>query len=74
MLCPTIADCDPVIEAEGKPLPESFIHAETKPRLDSYDSAQEFSLQHLVQLYKLLEIEDYELDGYVFDDTCLHAA
>jgi len=45
--------------------------AESKPRLMSYDSGQECSLEHLLALYKLVEEEDFALDGYVFDDSCL---
>jgi hypothetical protein len=43
----------------------------SKPRPDSYDSGRECSLQHLSELYRLVEAEEHELDGYVFDDTCL---
>ena len=45
-----------------------------KPRLESLDSGPECSLSHLLQLYKLVEVEDHELDGYVFDDCCLHVS
>jgi hypothetical protein len=47
---------------------------QTKPHLESFDSGEECSLAHLVQLYELLEIEDQEVDRYVFDDSCLHVA
>lgn len=42
-----------------------------KPQLISYDSSQEFSYEHLINVCKLVEREDHELDGYVFDDECL---
>ncbi len=58
-----------------------LIHSETvqrtnlqtgnKPYLTSFDSGQEFSLEQLKTLYNLLQSEDEELDGLVFDDTCL---
>lgn len=44
---------------------------ESKPVLISFDSSQEFSLAHLLELYTLVEREDSELKGYVFDDECL---
>ena len=47
---------------------------EKKPRLESLDSGPECSLKHLLQLYRLVEIEDHELDGYVFDDSCLRVS
>jgi len=43
-------------------------------RLVSYDSAEEFSLAHLLQLYQMVEHDQREEDGYVFDDTCLNVA
>lgn len=49
-----------------------FVERETQPRPDSYDSAPECSLAHLLTLYRLVESEERELDGYVFDDSCLH--
>lgn len=70
----TILDSDPPIETEHRLLPEPFTHAETKPRLESLDSAPEFSLDHLLEVYRLIDIEEFELDGYVFDDSILHAA
>jgi len=47
---------------------------QNKPRAYFYDSDQECSLQHLLELYTLFETEEHELDGYVFDDTCLRVA
>jgi len=66
-----------VLEAKSpqpavKPRMESQL--QTKPHLESFDSGEECSLAHLVQLYELLEIEDQEVDRYVFDDSCLHVA
>jgi hypothetical protein len=46
--------------------------AQSKPHLASYDSSQEFSLAHWLELIKLVEREDREPQGYVFDDACLH--
>lgn len=46
--------------------------AEGKPRLSSFDSGQEFSLERLLAVYKLVEHENFDLEGYVFDETCLH--
>jgi hypothetical protein len=43
--------------------------AERKPRLISFDSGQEFSLENYLAVYKLVERED--LEGYVFDESCL---
>jgi hypothetical protein len=45
--------------------------AQNRPRLTSLDSSQECSLEHWLELYKLVEKEDFNLDGYVFDDSCL---
>ena len=51
--------------------PVAPAQAESKPRLTSHDSGQECSLEHLLALYKLVEEVDLDLDGYVFDDSCL---
>jgi len=53
---------------------EIFLPVETKPHLDSLDSGQECSMAHLLELYRLVEAEDPELKGYVFDDSCLRVA
>jgi len=45
--------------------------AESKPRLKSFDSSHEFSPEHWLEVCKLVEREDFDLDGYVFDDSCL---
>ena len=61
-----------VLEAEIsiEPILETVI----KPRPESFDSGPEFSLDHLRNLYKLVEAEYGDLDGYVFDDSCLRVA
>jgi hypothetical protein len=49
--------------------------AQSEPRLESFDSGQEFSFEHLANVCRLVEraeTEDRELDSYVFDDSCLH--
>lgn len=61
-----------VLEAEVSV--ESLLRVEIRPHLDSFDSGQECSLDHLRELYRLLEAEAQELDGYIFDDTCLRVA
>lgn len=53
---------------------ETIMPTGSKPRLESYDSSQECSFEHLRELYKLLNVQDQDLDGYVFDDSCLHVA
>lgn len=64
-------ESDAVVEAESNALPESVIQAGSRPYLDSFDSAHEFSFEHLMEVYRLVELADYELDRYVFDDACL---
>ena len=47
-------------------------HAHDKPILNSHDSGEEFSLVHWMEvcrLVELVEIEDHELNGCVFDDS-----
>jgi hypothetical protein len=51
--------------------PVSPVQAESKPRLTSHDSGQECSLEHWLEVYRLVEKEEFDLDGYVFDDSCL---
>ncbi len=53
---------------------EPTLLMETKPPLDSYDSGRECSLEHLRELFRLLDVEDHDLDGYVFDDSSLRVA
>jgi len=53
---------DPVVPHQGQ----------SKPHLASYDQRQELSLAHWLELIKLVEREDREPQGYVFDDACLH--
>jgi hypothetical protein len=48
--------------------------AQGKPCLSSYDSGQETSLAHWLEVCRLVELaerEDQESEGYVFDDSCL---
>jgi hypothetical protein len=45
--------------------------AQSKPHLTSLDCGQECCLAHLLELYRLVQKEDPELKGYVFDDECL---
>jgi hypothetical protein len=45
-----------------------------KPNLSSYDSGQECSITHWLEVCKLVEIAEYdsrELNGYVFEDSLL---
>jgi hypothetical protein len=53
---------DDILQSLLNPLPKSF------------DSAPEFSFEHLHELRKLVEAEDPELNGYIFDDSCLRVA
>jgi hypothetical protein len=55
----------PVLE----PVPRA--QTEGKPRLTSHDSGQECSIEHWLEVVKLVEKADLDLDGYVFDDSCL---
>jgi hypothetical protein len=52
------------------PLPLTL--AEHRPFLASFDSGQEFSLDHWLEVSWLVEREQDELQGYVFED-CLVA-
>lgn len=70
----TLLDSDPQIEAEHWGLPESLTPLDAKPLLESLDSAHEFSLERFLEVYRMVEFEDAEVHGYVFDDTILHAA
>lgn len=45
--------------------------AQARPRLDSHDCSHEFSLDHLLEVITLVEKEEFDVDGYVFDDSCL---
>ncbi len=45
-----------------------------KPSLSSYDSGQECSLAHWLEVCRLVELaerDNRELQGYVFDDSLL---
>jgi hypothetical protein len=60
MAFPTLSD--PVVTPQ----------AQSKPRLSSFDSEQEFSLEHFLEVRRLVALaarEDRELKGYVFDDA-----
>jgi hypothetical protein len=57
--------CSPTI-ASPPPVPQM----EHRPFLVSFDSAREFSVEHLVEVSWLVEHQDDELEGYVFED-CL---
>lgn len=61
-----------VLEAEVSV--ERLLKVEIRPQVDSFDSGQECSLDHLRELRKLLEAEYQEFDGYIFDDSCLRVA
>jgi hypothetical protein len=57
--------------------PVHLAQAECKPCLTSFDSGQEFSLEHLAEVCKMVEIaaiDHRELKGYVFDDSCLRVS
>ena len=50
------------------------LQAQDKPHLSSYDSGQEFSLTHWLEVCRLVELaerDDRELKGYLFDDSLL---
>ena len=40
-----------------------------RPHLSSLDPSEEFSLYHLMEVITLVEREEHDLDGYVFDDS-----
>jgi hypothetical protein len=42
---------------------------ELRPFLNSLDSGHEFSVEHLVNVAWLIEHQDDELEGYVFEDS-----
>ena len=47
--------------------PHTEMQVRIKPYLESYDSGEECSLSHLVQLYELVEIEDQKPNCCAFD-------
>ena len=53
---------------------DSLVLIDSKPSPDSFDSAHEFSLARLLEVYRLVNLEDEELEGYVFDDECLYVS
>jgi hypothetical protein len=65
---------EPVMEIPSITEPMPSPQAESKPQLISFDSSQECSLEHLLELFKLVESEDRELKGYVFDDDYLRVS
>jgi hypothetical protein len=42
-----------------------------RPSLTSHDSSQECSLEHWLEVRKLVNAEDPDFSGYVFDDALL---
>lgn len=57
---------DPMVQAErdlqpGKP-----------PRLQSYDSGEEFSFAHLVRVHELVELDDAVPDRWLSDEKYMH--
>jgi hypothetical protein len=52
-------------------LPESLLQTFLKPCPGTFDSAHEFSLYRYLEVRRMVEAEDEELSGYVFDDSCL---
>ena len=60
------------VVSDSIPLPQ----VQTKPGLSSFDSGQEFSVEHFLEVRRLValaEREDRELKGYVFDDSLVGA-
>jgi hypothetical protein len=54
------------------PLPSVFeLRTDNRPQIVSFDSSQEFSLEHWLELCRLVEQPDYEAERYLFDDACL---
>lgn len=61
----------PTVSDAGATLQE-----QSKPRLSSFDSGQEFDLAHLAEVCRLVQLaeredEAHELKGYVFEDSLL---
>lgn len=57
-------------------VPNASASTQVKPCLSSYDSCLECSLEHWLEVHKLVESaarEDRELKGYVFDDSLVGA-
>ena len=54
------------------PPPPALAQPENKPLLTSFDSGREFSLDHWLEVSWLVERQQDELQGYVFED-CLVA-
>jgi len=51
--------------------PFSHLRSTNRPCLVSHDSGPECSLEHFLAVIKLVEEERADLDGYVFDESCL---
>jgi hypothetical protein len=59
------------VTSDVDPAPRSLPEPQSKPHPMSFDCGQECCLAHLLELYRLVQKEDPELKGYVFDDECL---
>ena len=63
----------PMLSAQAVgPMPS--LQTESKPYLTSFDSSQECSLEHFLEVCRLVERENRGLEGYVFDDECLRVS
>lgn len=54
--------------------PSAARHEQARPHLSTYDSGQECSLAHWLEVCRLVETaerDDSQMKGYVFDDECL---
>jgi hypothetical protein len=53
------------------PMPHSARQLEKRPLLVSFDSAREFSLDHWIEVSWLVERQQEQFEGYVFEDCLL---
>lgn len=53
------------------PTPHVVSQLEDRPSLVSFDSAREFSLDHWMEVSWLVEQQQDEFEGYVFEDCLL---
>ncbi len=53
------------------PPPQPPPELENRPFLVSFDSAREFSLDHWIEVSWLVEHQQDEFEGYVFEDCLL---
>ena len=53
------------------PSPTPVAQAERRPFLVSFDSGREFSLDHWMEVSWLVERQQDELEGYIFEDCLL---